>query len=279
MESVAVIQSQAELPQNRLEWVPEDVQIDPESKTLIWVGCTPYFDAFFADKGVKTTEAVVSAIKILNALGISPALRPEERCCGHDALWSGDDETFERLAQTNRQMFQTVQPELIVTVCPECSLTLSREYKERFGVPECEVKHISEFVVENKGFLRVAAQKQCVTFEDPCRLGRHQGKYDVPREALGLVPELELKELAHSRHRATCCAGSWLSCNQASKRIQTDILREATATGSDALVTACPKCLIHLKCAQSGDDSVPDLEIRDLATVVASALTTSEERG
>jgi len=42
-------------------------------------------------------------------------------------------------------------------------------------------------------------------------------------------------------------------------------------------VTACPKCMIHLKCAQSGDDaSVPDLEIRDLAAVVAGALTNGE---
>ena len=40
MESVAVIQSQADLPQNRLDWLPEDVRTDPASKTLLWVGCT-----------------------------------------------------------------------------------------------------------------------------------------------------------------------------------------------------------------------------------------------
>jgi Fe-S oxidoreductase len=279
MESVAVIQSQAELPQNRLEWLPDDVRIDPESKTMVWVGCTPYFDTFFAENNVKTVDAVISAIRILNALGIEPAVRADERCCGHDALWAGDDETFERLAEMNVKMFAEAEPELIVTVCPECSLTLSREYKERFDVTIGEVKHISEFIVENRDKLALSSPSQKVTFEDPCRLGRHQGKYDQPREALGLVPDLELREMTHSRSRATCCAGSWLTCNQATKRIQTDILREAEATGSELLVTACPKCQIHLKCAQTGDEQVPDIEIRDLATVVATALTDADERG
>jgi Fe-S oxidoreductase len=187
------------------------------------------------------------------------------------------------LAALNVEMFAEAQPERIITVCPECSLTLDREYRERFGVPAAEVMHISEFIAAHAAELPLAAMPQTVTFEDPCRLGRHQGKYDAPRNALATVPELELREMAHSRHRATCCAGSWLSCNQATKRIQTDLLREAAATGSELLVTACPKCQIHLKCAQAGDDAeVPDIEIRDLASVVAAALTvttSAEEKG
>jgi heterodisulfide reductase subunit D len=79
--------------------------------------------------------------------------------------------------------------------------------------------------------------------------------------------------MAHSRERATCCAGSWMTCNQATKRIQHQRLGEAVATGGELLVTACPKCMVHLKCAQSGNekDSVK-IEIRDLAALVADAL-------
>jgi len=279
MESVAVIQSQAELPQNRLDWLTDDLRTDPESKTLLWVGCTPYFDTFFAENGVNTVAAVASAIRILNALGIEPAVRKDERCCGHDALWGGDNETFEKLAAANVNMFNDAAPELVVTVCPECSLTLGREYRERFGLPDCDVKHISEIIQEHAAQLPVTEQPQVVTFEDPCRLGRHQGKYDEPRAALATVPGLELREMQHSRQRATCCAGSWLTCNQSTKKIQVDILREAAATSSEVLVTACPKCQIHLKCAQSGDEQVPGIEIRDLASVVAGALTEAQERG
>ena len=92
------------------------------------------------------------------------------------------------------------------------------------------------------------------------------------------MPELELKEMAHTKSSATCCAGSWMLCNQSTKEIQVNRLREAEATNSDVLVTACPKCWIHLRCAQSGDGT-PDVEIRDLASLVADALAVPVERG
>jgi len=274
IDAVAVLQSQADLPQQRLGWLEgEDLKTDPDSKILLWTGCTPFFDVFFADKGVATLDAVKGAIRILNALDIAPAVRGDERCCGHDQLWSGDDETFEQLASRNVKMFEKIAPELVVTVCPECQLTLINEYQRRFGQPGCRVVHVAELVAERAGELDLAKTETQVTFEDPCRLGRHQGKYDEPRAALQAVPGLELKEMPRNKSGATCCAGNWLACNQASKRIQTDLLKAAANTGSESLVTACPKCMIHLKCAQSGDDaSVPDIEIRDLAAVVAGAL-------
>jgi heterodisulfide reductase subunit D len=274
IDAVAALQSQADLPQQRLGWLEgEDLKTDPDSKVLLWTGCTPFFDVFFSENGVATLDAVKGAIKILNALDIAPAVRGDERCCGHDQLWSGNDETFEQLADRNVKMFTSAAPELVVTVCPECQLTLINEYQRRFGQPDCRVVHVAELVAERAGEFDMVATETTVTFEDPCRLGRHQNKYEEPRAALQAIPGLELREMPRNRGSAVCCAGNWLACNQASKRIQTDLLKAAASTGSDSLVTACPKCMIHLKCAQSGDDaSVPGIEIRDLATVVAGAL-------
>jgi Fe-S oxidoreductase len=274
IDAVVALQSRADLPQQRLDWLKgEDLRTDPDGKVLLWTGCTPYFDVFFAENGVATLDAVKGAIRILNALDIVPAVRGDERCCGHDQLWSGEEETFEQLAARNVRMFEMAAPELVVTVCPECQVTLINEYNRRFGQPGCRVVHVAELAAERAGDLVLTETDTVVTFEDPCRLGRHQEKYEEPRAALRAVPGLELKELPRNRGGAICCAGNWLACNQASKRIQTDLLTAAAATGSDTLVTACPKCMIHLKCAQSGDDtSVPDIEIRDLAAVVAGAL-------
>jgi Fe-S oxidoreductase len=79
--------------------------------------------------------------------------------------------------------------------------------------------------------------------------------------------------MARSRRRAVCCAGNWYGCNQAAKRIQTDLMNDAAATGAEALVTACPKCLVHLSCARRGQGTeTPEIAIRDLASVVAGAL-------
>ncbi len=274
MESIAALQAQADIPQDRLGWIPADVKIDKKSKTLLWVGCAPYFDTFYAANGVKTVEATIGAIRILNALGIKPAVRGDERCCGHDALWSGDQQTYERLVAMNDKMLADAAPELIVTVCPECAMTLQNDYPTQCRADIPPVKHIAELVAERAEELKLEKSETIVTFEDPCRLGRFMGKYAEPRAALGAVPGLELKEMQRNQAGAACCAGSWLVCNQATKRIQTDLLKDAAATGSNLLVTACPKCLIHLKCAQSGDETVPGIEIKDLASVIAGVLTT-----
>ncbi|MCP4548179.1 MAG: (Fe-S)-binding protein [bacterium] len=272
MESVATIQSQGPVPQNRLEWLTDDLRTDPESKTLLFIGCTPYFDKFFVEHDVDTLAAVKGAIRILNAMGIEPAVLADERCCGHDALWSGDEKTFSDLAHLNLEMFAKAAPDLIVTVCPECSLTLGRTYPERFEAPGCPVKHITEVVSEHYEELEFTARELTVTFQDPCRLGRHQDLYVEPREGLEMIPDLELREMPRNRAAAVCCAGSWLTCNQASKKIQSDRLAEAEATGAELMVTACPKCLIHFRCSQSGVGEEPGIEIRDFADLLAESL-------
>jgi hypothetical protein len=49
------------------------------------------------------------------------------------------------------------------------------------------------------------------------------------------------------------------------------------ATGAQTLVTACPKCQIHFRCAQAEDRRMkrdgPAIEIRDLTVLVADAVT------
>jgi len=59
-----------------------------------------------------------------------------------------------------------------------------------------------------------------------------------------------------------------------SKNIQVERLKEAKATGSDLLVTACVKCQIHFKCAQD-DPTLKekiDIKVRDITTLLAERL-------
>ena len=49
---------------------------------------------------------------------------------------------------------------------------------------------------------------------------------------------------------AICCGNcAWTGCDSYSKALQVKRLQQAKETGSDLLVTACPKCQIHLRCA------------------------------
>jgi Fe-S oxidoreductase len=80
--------------------------------------------------------------------------------------------------------------------------------------------------------------------------------------------------MEQSREKALCCgATSWLQCGAVNRQIQKQRLAQAEASQAEMLVTACPKCQIHLKCAQkSGDANNPGIEIQDLASLVARSL-------
>jgi heterodisulfide reductase subunit D len=78
---------------------------------------------------------------------------------------------------------------------------------------------------------------------------------------------------------------AWLNCGKIAKQIQIDRLMEAKATGAEWLITACPKCQIHLKCAMSGELPVKrskvNVKVYDLPVLVEKALikNTPERRG
>jgi Fe-S oxidoreductase len=67
-----------------------------------------------------------------------------------------------------------------------------------------------------------------------------------------------------------------MPCGKLSKQIQLDKLKEVKAIGADWLVTSCPKCQIHLKCATDGElpikRSEVALKIYDLPVLFAKAL-------
>jgi len=83
--------------------------------------------------------------------------------------------------------------------------------------------------------------------------------------------------MERNRENALCCGvSSWLNCGKISKQIQLDRLKEAKATGAEWLITTCPKCQIHLKCAMDGELPVKrskiDVKVYDLPVLVEKAL-------
>jgi Fe-S oxidoreductase len=265
------------LQQNRLGWLADGVQT-ADSDTLYFVGCAPYFDAQFGHMGVDGGAVARATVQALNALGINPQVLADERCCGHDLLWEGDVDGFRRLAELNADLIRQSGARRVVTSCPECARTLKVDYAA-FGIKlDAEVLHFAELMArENwsvKGGQSPFANRRA-TYHDPCRLGRHLGVYDAPRQVLERIG-LELVEMPRHRENALCCGtNGWTHCGAANKMIQAERLREAQATGADLLVTACLKCQIHFRCAmQDGElgDQL-DLELMDLAMVVAAALS------
>ncbi len=271
------IMSRGGAAQSRLGWLTDDLRTEPRTgEVFLWTGCAPYFDAFFSDLSLELVESSRAAVRVLNRLGVVPVVSADERCCGHDLLWNGDRESFELLAKHNVALVAESGARTLVTPCAECLRTWKLDYQPFLRGRALQVQHLSEFLAERLPELRLReGGRRRVTFQDPCRLGRHLGIYEPPRRLLAALPGIELAEMPRSGPRAACCAGgTWTHCDRFAKEIQVERLREARATGAAALVTACPKCRIHFACAMRDPQHREEIgiEMRDLAELVADAL-------
>ena len=126
-------------------WLPPEIQTDPKSKILFFGGCAPYFDTFFKNHlGISTSDILADALRLMNFFDIHPAIMQNERCCGHDLLWSGDRDNFLKLARLNVELISEMGIEEVVTACPECYRAFSRDYPENGIETGFKVTHIFE---------------------------------------------------------------------------------------------------------------------------------------
>jgi len=278
IQTWARLMTHADMRQNRLGWLTPDLKVSDTSDTLFFVGCLPYYDTLFQGLAIEGVRIAQAAVKLLNHLGIEPQILADERCCGHDQLWQGDVQTFRALAEQNLAQLQASGAKRIVTTCPECARTLKVDYPQFVGAHGLEVMHLTEllapYAADGRLKLTDALAGRAVTYQDPCRLGRHLGVYEAPRQLIADLG-LHLVEMERTRKTSLCCGTScWTECGQVSKAIQGERLHEAQHTGADLLVTACVKCQIHFKCAQEDPRLAQEapIEIRDLTTLLAEAL-------
>ncbi|RJP84579.1 MAG: hydrogenase iron-sulfur subunit [Desulfobacteraceae bacterium] len=266
------------LSTKRWQDLPDGIRVDAGSKVLFFGGCAPYFDTFFrAHLGVKTSEILTDSLRLLNFFDVVPALLENERCCGHDLLWSGDRENFLRLARLNVAMIEERGIEEVVTACPECYRTLAEDYA-RFGIAgNFKVTHFYEFLEReiDKSAVTFAPLENAITFQDSCRMNGVAHLRDLPRKLIQrLVPD-QFAEMKDRQAVSMCCGSSaWTGCDAYSKAMQVKRLRQAHDTGSNLLVTACPKCQIHLQCAMEDPihgDSLK-MEMADLTSIIRQTI-------
>ncbi len=261
-----------ELNQNRLEWVTDNLKISETGDILYFVGCSPYFEVFFTDLNLNILAAAKSSIQILNRLGITPVLMSDERCCGHDLLWNGEVEKFRLLAEHNLHLIQKTGVKTILFSCAECMSAFHNLYPQYGFTLKVELKHMSQFLAEQmaNGEFRLGESTVDITYQDPCRLGRHLGIERAPREVLQSNGSERYHEMKQSGQGSLCCGVSaWMNCDITSKKIQAERLKQAKDTGAEVLAVACPKCQIHLECAMK-DQSLQDnygIKIRDIASI------------
>ncbi|MCD4718105.1 MAG: hydrogenase iron-sulfur subunit [Desulfobacterales bacterium] len=267
-----------ELKVKHWEWLPEDIRLDPDSKTLFFAGCAPYYDIFFKKHlGVQTSNIIVDSLRLLNFFDIYPSVLKEERCCGHDLLWSGDKESFLRLGRLNVEAIHDLGIEEVIIACPEGYRTFLHDYPEQGIKTNFKVTHIYDLLEReiDKGAGGFKKLNHKLTFQDPCRLSRLENRPDLPRKLIARLKPVEFTEMQDRGAGAICCGNcAWTGCDSYSKALQVKRIGQAHDTGSDLLVTACPKCQIHLRCAMEDPFLGEELkmEMMDLTSLLAKTI-------
>ena len=264
----------------RTEWIDElDVRVlqpgDRPPEYLFWVGCAGAFD----ERARTTTRSVA---RLLNAAGVDWAiLGARERCTGDPARRMGHEYLFQTLAEQNVQTLHAAGVRTIVASCAHCFNTLANEYGDYGG--QFEVVHHTELLSRliEDGRLRRRGDDgaaggvggiDTVTYHDACYLGRHNGRYDAPRDVLA-ASGAEAVEMPRNRERSFCCgaggARMWMEEDDGDARINDTRFAEAAATGASTVAVACPYCFVMLDDAAKAAGH--DARVRDVATILAEA--------
>jgi len=237
-----------------------------EVDILYFVGCTGSYDPGFQ-------EVTFSTVKILNRYGFKVGiLGRNERCCGSTMLRVGEVQEFERRKAEILQQLNEVKAKFLVTACAGCYSTFKHSYQDKLNKP---VLHMVEFlkkIMEEKGIKFREGIHKRITYHDPCHLGRYFGIYDVPREIISSIPDIEFVEMERIKERSWCCgAGGGVRSGNPELAFNTALERinEAEYYGAEWLVTACPFCEQNLREASKSKNGPA---VKDLISIVAEIM-------
>jgi Fe-S oxidoreductase/nitrate reductase gamma subunit len=286
-------------PTTRTDWtrglpfaVPTVAELSAEGtrddlEVLYWVGCAAAFD----ERNRKVARAFATC---MNAAGINFAiLGQEESCTGDPARRMGNDYVFQMLAQGNVDTLNRYRmgERTIVTACPHCFNSIGNEYGQLGG--QFRVIHHAAYLRQllAAGRLRVVdadagadgsgGTGRSVTLHASCYLTRYNGIVDQPREVLGSIAGLELREMDNRGKNTFCCGAGggrmWMEETRGT-RINESRTAQALATGASTVATECPFCMTMLKdgleAAQSGTGG--SVKAIDIAELLAESLAPTQ---
>jgi Fe-S oxidoreductase len=240
-------------------------------KVLYHVGCLTSYDS-------NMWKIARATVKLLNKAGVDFGIAGNnETCCGGRAYQMGYRQDFLSQAEKNMAMIKKAGVQTLVTSCADgyqAFKVLYDRYKLRGNL---EILHITEYLdrLIKEGKLKPTRKvKMNVTYHDPCHLGRlgepwihwegkrlpgiqrrfdppkvfrrgTYGVYEPPRDILKAISGIRLMEMDRIKEYAWCCgAGGGVNESNPGYAMWTagERIKEAEATGAEAVVSACPWC-------------------------------------
>lgn len=278
---------------SRHAWVRDEAPPSDKADLLYIVGDLHAYE----EKSAARATAV-----IIKRAGLDYMLLADEIDCGEYMLMTGQLAKARAVAEANLARFRKSGAKTIVFSDAEVYKAVKVDYPKMLGIDTAdlgfECKHIVELVDAwlTEGRLKFSQPVEMkVTYHDPDGLGRQSeswtpwqgarvkwgifeptrimrraahGVYDAPRNVLRAIPGLELVEMVRHHENAFSVSGAgaadafpnfaaWAAAER---------MREAAATGAEAIVTADAAAKMNLEEEANG------MQVLDITELITQAL-------
>ena len=217
-----------------------------------------------------------SAIRVLNAHGVSVIIPKNQICCGSPFLRTGQKDVADKLKKHNLEIFNNLDVDAVVTICAGCGSTLKNDYCEK----EFKVMDITE-VLNAVGLMEYSPLDVKITYHDPCHLRRGQKIYIEPRNILKNIPNLEFIEMEIPDQ---CCgAGGGVRSGkpEVSSAIGKRKAKMVYDTDADYVITVCPFCEYHIRDSltkfKEENDLKKDIKVMNIVSLLDKVITDNKK--
>jgi L-lactate dehydrogenase complex protein LldE len=187
-------------------------------------------------------DAVRDAESLLREAGFEVEFPAGQVCCGQPAFNSGHRSAARRVARTFARSFSRSAP--VVMASGSCATMVSHFLPELVGCEPFDAWELSSFLDAHGAEPRRTNEGRRVAYHDSCHMARELRIADPPRRLL----ERSGAELVPLPRPDLCCGfGGTFSVRQPEVSVAMADDKLAGAAGTDALVTADPGCLMHLR--------------------------------
>lgn len=262
--------------EERSDWV-EDLRNPPDHGYVKDRAEVVYFTGCVAAYFPMAQQIPLALAGVLDAAGVDFTLLAEaEWCCGFPLLGAGLRDNPDELIAHNIEAVRAKGARRVVFACPSCYQMWREYYPHDF-----EIHHVTQYLHQliTSGQLALKELDLTVTYHDPCDLGRGSREYGAPRRVIGAIPGVELVEMAHNRENCLCCGGGG-NLEMIDSKLSGDIAKakidEVTATGAQAVITACQQCVRTMSTYARRNKM--DIKVMDIVQLVEKALTRTSRK-
>jgi L-lactate dehydrogenase complex protein LldE len=197
-------------------------------------------------------DAVADAERLLRDAGYEVAFPRAQICCGQPAFNAGHRRAARRVARSFVRAFDPAIP--VVAPSGSCVAMVTHHLPQLVGCEPFRVHELSAFLDERGAEVRPVNEGRTLAYHDSCHMLRELGISDAPRRLL----ERSGARLVPLPRPDLCCGfGGTFSVRQPEISVAMADEKLAGGRGADALVTADPGCLMHLRARGERTDALP----------------------